>query len=137
MEGEAEESRLAATQFEAAREWYHLPRGSIPSFSGQASLSSLGLYSFSSVSLCSVRHRFQSSNSPVHLTTLNFQFPQDLANVNLGHDASPCLPSGEDHDGHGLRLVNCNARCRCHKWLVGATRVAISCRVTHVIEASE
>jgi hypothetical protein len=94
MEGEAEEGRLATALFEAARKWNHLACGSISYFGGQASLSLLGRYCFSAISLCSVYHRFQGSNSAVHLTTLNFHLTQDLAKINLCHAASPRLPSG-------------------------------------------
>jgi hypothetical protein len=96
MEGKAEKGGLA-TQFEGASEWNHSSRGSIFYFGAHVRCGSLYRDSCSCLSLCSIYPRFQGGDCPVYLTALSFQLLEDSMNVNLGHVASPCLPSGEDH----------------------------------------
>jgi hypothetical protein len=99
------ENRLIARTFSRPNEWDHFPGGSIflfeygfsvlpDCFSNRASPASLYL--------------FKGVNRPVKLTAFFLQLLDDP--IVIGHVASPCSPSGEDHDGHGLRRIHFNAK---------------------------
>jgi hypothetical protein len=102
MEGKAEKGSLA-TRSKSANEWNHSARGSIFHFGAQFLSRSLYRDSCSCPWLCPLYHRFQGNDCLVYLTALPLQLLEDSTNVNFCHVASPCLPSGEDHDGHGLQ----------------------------------
>jgi hypothetical protein len=108
MEGKAEKGGLA-TRSKLANEWNHPACGSIFHFGAQILSRLLYRDSSSWLSLRSIYYRFQGNDCPVYLTALTLQLLEDSTNVNFCHVASPCLPSGEDHDGYGLRRVHCTA----------------------------